>query len=486
MNKLFIQFAFILLVVSGCKKQLDIKPENVFTENMVVETAATAENLLSDVYFKTFQAATSGNGMAYVMGDASTSITALGTYGITLVNGAILSTDPFASGIWNDHYAAINEANVLIHLLPKQTWTEGLKNQYIAEAKFLRAYNYFMLLRLYGYGALNGQMDKPGVPLRLTNFQGYDASQNVPRAKNSEVYEQILKDLDEAAAVLTNTETDNVKLRSRAQQATCFALSSRVALYMGDNDKTIAYSDKLLQVTGKYNLLASPAQVFPNISAVSAGTPYPFNNEVIYAFPESYNKYASHTHNIGYFYKAICWPNPDFIGSYASSDSRKSMFVQGNTPNASTTGRVCPVKFSAGSTSNFMAIMRDNVVAIRLAEIYLNKAEALVKKSGVSQAAVDLLNAIHQRAGNTAYALTDFPSGDSLLHTVLRERRWEFAYEGLDRYDQIRIANLPNLPSDLGIQNLNPALGNSKKWVLPIPNNDVVLSQGKIVQNPDY
>jgi hypothetical protein len=490
MKRILIQLVLILLVVSGCKKQLDIKPENVFTESMVLGDPGTAEALLADAYFKTYQASvgTSLNGTAYLLGDISTNAVLLsGTISYnTLINGNLLSTDPAVSNIWNSHYSAINEANVIINQLPGQTWTAAIKNNFIAEAKFLRAYNYFMLLRLFGDGALNGQMDKPGVPLRLTNFQGYDPTQNIPRSKNSDVYAQIFKDLQEASAVLTNSETDNLKVRSRVQQATCYALASRVALYMGDNDKTISYSDSVFQITGKYNLLSSPALVFPDNSAISLGTGYPLNNELIFIFPESYNKNTSDYTNLSYYYKSLNWPNPGFIASYATTDVRKNMFVQGAAPNITTTGRVCPVKFSAGSATNFFAAMRDNIVVLRIAEMYLNKAEALVKKSGVTQPAIDLLNAIHQRSGNTAYAIANFPSSDSLLHTVLRERRWEFAYEGMDRYDQVRIATLQNLPPDLGIQNLNPVLSNSQKWVLPIPNNDVVLSQGMITQNPGY
>jgi hypothetical protein len=56
----------------------------------------------------------------------------------------------------------------------------------------------------------------------------------------------------------------------------------------------------------------------------------------------------------------------------------------------------------------------------------------------------------------------------------------------MDRYDQIRIANISNLPPDLGIKNVNPALLDPQKWVLPIPSNDIVLTFGLLSQNPGY
>lgn len=499
MKRIFIYILSAALLSAGCKKQLDIKPEGVFTESMTLGSSSTAEALLSDAYYKSYQAtmlSSTDNGMGHMLGDASTGISIVGSVtlaGYPTLNGTALNTNTFTANLWNGHYAAINEANILINGLPSQSWSESLRNQFIAEGKFLRAYNYFRLLCLFGDGALNNQPDKPGVPLRLINFQGYDESQNIPRSKNSQVYAQILKDLDEAATVLTNTETENLKIRSRAQQATCFALASRVALYMGDNDKAIYYSDQVLQVTGKYTLLSSPAQVFPDNGAFGSPSNLPLTNEWIFCFPLSYNKNTQDIHGM-YFYKAIGWANNAFIASYPTGDIRKNMFVQGNTPNATTAGRVCSVKFSAGSGSpgppvrppNGTAAMRDNIVIIRLAEIYLNKAEALAKKSGVTQNAVDMLNAIHQRAGLIPYTIASFPNADSLVRSIVRERRWEFAYESMDRYDQIRIATMPNLPPDLGIQNLNPALANPQKWVLPIPNNDVVLTNGLITQNPGY
>ncbi len=502
MKRLFIYTAFITLAASSCKKQLDIKPEGIFTENQVVNTKATAEALLADAYLKTYAATVipSQLGIGQTLGDISTGITTtIGTSSNnTLFNGTVLSNNSTVGTIWNGHYAAINEANILINLLPKENWNTATQNQFIAEAKFIRAFNYFRLICLFGEKALNGQMDKMGVPLRMINFQGYDPANNIPRNKNSEVYAQILKDLDEAAAVLTNTESDAFNLRARAQKATCHALASRVSLYMGENDKTIAYSDSVLAVTGKYTLLANPALVFPDNGAGSYLN-LPFTTEWIYCFPVSYNKNTNSStsdiayHYIGYYYKTGVWPNANFINSYDSLDKRKNMFVMGANPNATTMGRVCPVKFSAGSGSvtppraaNFTNANRDNVVMLRLAEIYLNKAEALTRKGGLSQPAIDLLNAIHTRAGLTPFTLASFTNSNELLFAILRERRWEFAYEGMDRYDQIRIGEMAGLPSDLGIKNLNPSLTNSDYWVLPIPDIDVVLTQQIIKQNPGY
>lgn len=498
MKHIILYISAVSLLSFSCNKQLDIKPEAVFTESMTLSTANTAEALLADAYYKTYQASvgSSMNGMGHLLGDACTGITDIGvttTAIVPYITNAQISTDPNLATLWNSTYTAINEANVLINGLGNQSWPQA--NQFIAEAKFIRAYNYFRLYCLFGDGALNNQPDKACVPLQLKSSTGYDPSQVVVRNKNSEVYAQILKDLDEAATVLTNNETDNLKLRSRAQKATCWALASRVALYAGDNEKAISYSNQVIQQTARYSLLSSPLLTFPDNGALTTSSNYPIPTEWIFCFPVSYNTNLTDIHVIGYYFKTTAYANSFFVNNYPANDLRKTMFVAGgNITNTGVGLRLCPVKFSAGSgkstlpTRNPVATnaMRDNLVVLRLAEMYLNNAEAQVKMSGVTQNAVDMLNAVHKRSIPTTYTVGSFPTADSLLHVILRERRWEFAYEGVDRYDQIRIANLQNLPPDLGIKNLNPAFANAQKWVLPIPNSEVLLSNYAITQNPGY
>ena len=126
MKRLFIYTAFITLATSSCKKQLDIKPEGIFTENQVVNTQATAEALLADAYLKTYAATVipSQLGIGHVLGDITTGITnTIGTSANNaLINGTVLSNNATVGSIWNGHYAAINEANILINLLPKENW----------------------------------------------------------------------------------------------------------------------------------------------------------------------------------------------------------------------------------------------------------------------------------------------------------------------------------------------------------------------------
>ena len=73
----------------------------------------------------------------------------------------------------------------------------------------------------------------------------------------------------------------------------------------------------------------------------------------------------------------------------------------------------------------------------RLAEIHLNKAEALAKQ-GVNQAALDEINILRQRAQVPPYTLATLPAGYDVLDTVLEERQLELAFEGHRKFDVYR------------------------------------------------
>src|SRR5690242_449422 len=96
---------------------------------------------------------------------------------------------------WQSAYQAINRANAVIARVPKIDMDTALRSRIVGEAKFLRALHYFNLVRLFG-----------GVPLQLEETTSLD-SLDKPRASAAEVYDQIVKDLQDAIAVLPSART---------------------------------------------------------------------------------------------------------------------------------------------------------------------------------------------------------------------------------------------------------------------------------------
>jgi hypothetical protein len=464
-------FYIILVFTVSCTKQLDLPPENILIESQVVGSANTAEALLASAYFKTYAAI---RNYYYMSADVATGISStLPTNGfISLWNGTLVPTSGTIQTLWNNHYSAINEANVIINLIPNSTFGQAIKTRLIAEAKFVRALNYFILVRDFGQGALSGNLSGDGVPLQLLNYANYDPSKNLARSTSLQVYTQILKDLDEAAVDLTDLTTATPQVfRGRAQKTTCFALASRVALYMRDYPKAINYSAQALLNTTQYVLASSPALVFP---ATTATSNLALSSELIFAFPVSYNSDINDNNLTGYFAKTAIWPTPAFLATYAPNDIRNSalMMVVGNT--AGPTTLFCPSKFAN-------PVGRDHLPIIRVSEIYLNRAEALVRSTNaINTEAIGLLNAIRQRSFPTGlkpapFTAASFATANDLINAIMRERKWELAFEGHDMFDMIRTGVAPNA-----------ALSNPTKWVYPIPRREIDLTNGLITQNPGY
>ncbi len=454
-----------LISFTACNKNLDLVPEDTMTEQTALKDQPTAEAALGDAYIKLYEACKSD---AYVMGDLSTgmSLNFSGTNN-AYYTGAIDPRDGNYNSFWETNYKAINLANVIVDKLPGDgQFDETLKKQYIAEAKFIRAYCYTNLIRLYGDGALEGKLANMGVPLRLQGYDGYDGSQNIPRNTNEEVYTQIFKDIDESIPDLKDGFATDVETRSRATKATANALGARVALYVHDDDKAIAYSNNVLGNT-TYSLAESIMDVFPDNTAgvdkITLSIP-----ELIMAFPVSWNNNPYDNHGI-YYYDGYTYPSEDFLATYEANDIRSTtLLITGSQWSTHLT----PRKFSN-------PLNRDNLSAIRLAEIVLTKAEALTNKNGVSQDAVDLLNSIHQRSFAVAerpapYIMSSFADKQALLDAIWQERRWELAFEGFDRFDFIRTGRAPN-----------PVLP-ANKYALPVPYSETAITGQLIKQNPGY
>ncbi|MCX8481677.1 MAG: RagB/SusD family nutrient uptake outer membrane protein [Sediminibacterium sp.] len=471
----FVLFPIFIFLI-GCTKQLDKVPENILTELQVVQSANTAASLLADAYWQSYLAT---RGFIYNAADIATGIDSVSPLNFyqTLWNGTILSNNDEISRFWNTHYVAINEANIIINRVPIDgNFDTALKKQYVAEAKFIRAYNYFELLKYFGDGALTGNLDGNGLPIVKTNFTGYNSNEIIPRSSCKDVYNFILQDLESAANDLKNGSNTNVFLfRGHAQKLACYVLASRVALYARNYTKTIEYANLCLNnLTSDYVLANSPLDVFP----VNIGTTnLPINKEIIFAFPVSYFIFDQSPPNDllpnFYYNKSAVWPSKTFVNSYNINDIRKkNMLVMGN-PNINKT-RFCPSKFA-----NPTGV--DNIPILRLAEVYLNAAEALVKQSvSINPTAISYLNLIHQRAFSAPkpppFTVLDFSTYNQLLDTILQERKFELAFESHNRFDNIR-----------NNKSVNPTLdADKRKYVWPIPKREVDLSNNIISQNPSY
>lgn len=461
--------SFILLLGSmSCDNQLDLAPTDVLIEKEVFETVENAEAALSDVYYKLFLAST---GPTHVIPDASLPYVGLPTTTTysKYFGGNLDALDSEVANIWTEYYEVINVANVFIDKVPVfGTYDEATELQHIAEAKFNRAYAYWALLCFYGHGALTGNLEGLCVPLQLKPYEGFNSSNLVPRSTNDVIYTQIINDLTDAIVDLPDTYGNNVKTRVRATKTTAQALLSRVHLYKRNYQACVDASDEVLANTS-YKLEPELLDLFP---LNEQGTTSNFSDEVIFGFPVSSNggNFQYGTHAIYYYYKYI-WVDTDFIESMDPMDKRRTDLIYEGNPydtNPNTVNEKTTYKFNNPD-------QRDDIQVIRLAEVLLNKAEALAQLNGVNTESVSILNEIKERAGLTLVQESDFSTKEELLTAIYDERYFETAFEGRGRFDFIRT----NRPLR------NPNLAENQK-IFPIPQREIELSGGILKQNPEY
>jgi len=479
-NRIINIYSLALLAIVGsltaCDKQLDLAPEDTTVESEVFQTSGSAESALMDVYNKTYEA---NKSTAYTIGDVSTRlIEVTSTYSMALVSGNLLTDDYSAEQIWSDTYSAINVANVIIKSVPELgTYNEDLERQHVAEAKFLRAYNYLVLLKLFGDGALQGKMDGLGLPLQLTPYAGTEFVSNnaLERSSNDKVYVQIIKDLTDALPDLIENYDVDLETRARATQGSVHALLSRVYLYMGKYAKAAEESAYLIN-NSTYTLSANLRSVFP----LSSGVDVDLDEEYIYAIPLTFNggNHQFGTHYYPYYSRSVGYVSDDYLGKFSGTDQRLTELIwDGNPLSSYNSGKSTTSKFNNKDG-------RDNIPMIRLSEMHLTRAEALARTEGENQESVDLLNRIAERADAAfvSFSLEDFATAGDLIDRILLEREKELAFEGLHRYDIIRTGRKLQFRNTDGVYEDVPA----GRYVLPIPKREIDITKGSLVQNPGY
>jgi len=349
--------------------------------------------------------------------------------------------------MWNAIYVAINRANNVIASVPNVTDPSVAKDRITGECETIRALAYFDLLRMWG-GNPNGY-NLPGgvgVPLRinptLTVAQGY----NVPRATEAAVWAQIVADLNDAIIKLPTTAVSV----GRVNKYVATALLARAKLYMGLYAEAEALATTVI-TTGPYTL----------VSGANYGTQYTAKNSSESIWEIQYN--STDVNNIGFYYYPVANGGRNEVSATSSlRDAHEVGDVRKNI-NYSVTPAAKTLKYVTTTVGT------DNVIIIRLAEMYLIRAEARAQQNTPTSlvGALSDLNVIRARAGitpSTAVIQSD------LMTAILKEDRLEFAHEA-HRFFDLRRVNQTGLVQ-------------TARNFFPIPRSEILNSQGVVVQQP--
>lgn len=363
-------------------------------------------------------------------------------------------------------YRTIFRTNNLIEKLPSVSTTilpDAEKKQYIAAAKYIRAAEHFTLVSSWG-----------DIPLITTTSA--DENLNKPRTPANEVYNQIIKDLQEASADLPSTvNTSNSKTIHNKFQP--LALLAKVYLYLGrwaEAEATaseVINSSQYLLVTGVNNVFkrGSREAIF---SMGSTGTGLLFDNRAVLGWltlpATSGNTTSSH-----------CAIPAAMLARFESGDQRN---VNGNWT-ISLFGKVFANKYlyNSSATSTTINANPQDFIYQRLAELYLIRAEARAQQgnlTGANSASTDI-NLVRTRAG---LPNTTAGTQTQILAAIEKERVTELFYEGHRWYDLKRTGQLQAV---LGAVPYKAANYKAHYNLWPIPLTELNNSPN-LTQNPGY
>ena len=331
---------------------------------------------------------------------------------------------------WYISYKIINDANTVIEAVEANQTGDATRKQLLGECYFLRAFANFNLVRLFARPYSQNKA-APGIILRTSTS---DPSQKA-RATVEETYKQIVADALKAADLMNQSRGVEYATKEAA-----WALLSRAYLYMEDNQDAAAYATKVIS-SGKFSLASSSAfkTMFANATQSS---------ETIFCIAftakEDYGKFGSIASMI------YSDGNSGWGEEYASESIRKLM---SSHPEDVRWSYIVPLKDANGDiqTKNGIPIYYitkfsfqdasptlSSPIMFRLAEMYLNRAEAEAK-SGNTKAALDDVDAIRKNRGLQSSLYNGVvPAGLTALQVVLNERRIELAFEAQRTYDVYR------------------------------------------------
>ncbi|MDR7132526.1 hypothetical protein J2X69_004898 [Algoriphagus sp. 4150] len=480
-NKLLILLVGFTLSYSCVS--LDEKPESNLTSNQFYRTSEDAVAAVNAIYHRMFTEWLVLFNRQLMMFEMATDDVVAGprTRSTQVIDLSSLNHVPANTGVewsWQYTYDAINRANIAIEKIPLIPETEinpELRNRLIAEARLLRAWNYFNLVRWFG-----------AVPLVLKESTALtEESLNVTNASEEAIYSQILEDL-QAAEGLPAPGSYSSNEVGRATLGTQKALMAKVHLTRQNWSEAASTLKELIdsdwyQLYDDFNKVFDPA--FKNgpehiFSIQFNGDPAVTNGVAWYSMPFEFNGEFVDAPNLG----------GGLYESFESGDKRKDRTLAKEITNPQTGLKVLLqnltyVKYFDSATPFNQQQSRVNIPLLRYADVLLMYAEALNELNGPSAEAQEYLNRVRIRAGIPEIAqLGNSLSKDGFREYVFEERRKELALEyhrwfdlsrrGPDYYvSKLKSAGKSNaaprhvkFPIPLRELQLNPNLSQSPDW----------------------
>ncbi len=518
MNNYIKSIAFLLMLCSAsCTKQLDLKPITSDVEtNFYKDQRDCLKGLVAAYNVLLWDAPQNQNApfqlISEVLGDhcftggaSATDLPAV----LRIDRGQLRPDDLTPKAFWYKYYTGIYRCNLLLEKMPDATFdTPGLRERFTAECKFLRAYYYFDLVRLFG-----------NVPLIMKTLSAseYNQVQSGPDA----VYAQISKDLTEAINVLPAYKNMPVTELGRVSSDAARGLMMRAWLYYtGYYNKAelpgvtaqeiLNISETLINNSG-HDLLNNFADVFLAVP--------PFNNnnkESVFEIQYSSLAYSgnfSFREEANGNLAAMLWsmrdPNsasvyaagwsfapidPTFYNQFDNTDVRKAAtfllpkalsvaFTPGYQNTDIFPQKWVALKVNNSPKGNAGLNYPNHFISIRFSDVLLMAAELQLLHGGTTAKAQQYFEKVAKRARPGSYVAPAVS-----LDVIYNERDLELALEGVRYWDLMRRGK-EYAASKININRGEPFISNfntAASGLFPIPESEIIISNYTLQQNPGY
>ena len=452
--------ALFFITCFACNKKLDVQPQNNVTD---IQTGDDVKALLFGGYSLLQSSSAFGEQYIFIADllASENQIDFVGTFTDykDLANKNQTKESAIADSIWGKSYLIIENMNTVLDKL--SLVDEGEQDAVAAEAKFMRGVAYFELVNYFAkpYSA-GSTASNPGVPLVLEPTYIYDPAINKPsRASVEDVYKQIITDLTDAANGLPETSEN-----ARATRYSAAAFLARVYLNMNDYANAATMANNVIE-SGSFSLTSTYNQAFNNPSN---------STEDIFGIQNTAQSNAGTTDNgIVTFYRYAydaegnsaggrgdAQVDPGYFNVFDNADDFRASYISDGS-SISGIGGTYALKWST-----FYRV----IPVMRLAEMYLTRGEANLRKGGApvgSNTPLEDINVVRERS-----------NAKNLAHVTRQdfvdERFRELGFEG-DRLWTLKRLKL----------NVGDYAYDAPELILPVPQREIDVNEN-LTQNEGY
>jgi len=475
-----ILFVGLILSLMSCQDVLQEDPKSIVEERFY-NTAGEVETAVNAIFPPLRAYNAFGALFPWQLESYSDFIHGRGSYAILSEMQGLNSTNITRIGsMWDQFYLAIRNANLVIKNAPNATnINEEAINQYLAEARFMRAFIYFNMIQKFGKLVLRTESNMEEL--------------HIPLSKSEEVYNQILEDLVFAEQHLSGTPSSTGRPTVWAAKS----VLAHVYLVRGDYAGTMEKANEVIN-SGNFALVeVNTAEDFQNLYGPDIDNTeeeifyIKYNSESGWPFVEFLHHPEDPYYNgAGLFAHYIDTTEYSVWNKWDEQDLRKQLFY--------------PWDFGLGPhtmlNNKFMDTERTGAAGndypfYRYADILLMYAEAAARvNNGPTHDAIEKLNMVHRRAyGKSStqpseidFELSEYPDLESFLDLVIMERGYETYLEGGKRWlDLIRLGR------ERTREIIKEGTGKDvadRHFLWPIPETEIELNDGidQSDQNPGY